>query len=119
MSCARLAAHSALRLRERARYPRRQLHDENRYGILNRDSLIDRRPQRSMKDRSYYFATAHPSPTYPPLEGSIDADVCVIGGGIAGCSTALNLAERGYRVVLLEGRHIGWGASGRSGGQAL
>jgi gamma-glutamylputrescine oxidase len=51
--------------------------------------------------------------------GSIEADVCVIGGGIAGCSTALNLAERGYRVVLLEGQHIGWGASGRSGGQAL
>jgi len=49
----------------------------------------------------------------------MDADVCVIGGGIAGCSTALNLAERGYRVALLEGQHIGWGASGRSGGQAL
>ena len=47
------------------------------------------------------------------------ADVCVVGGGIAGCSTALNLAERGYQVVLLEGRRVGWGASGRSGGQAI
>ena len=47
------------------------------------------------------------------------ADVCVVGGGIAGCSTALHLAERGYRVVLLEGSRIGWGASGRSGGQAI
>jgi gamma-glutamylputrescine oxidase len=49
----------------------------------------------------------------------VDADVCVVGGGIAGCSTALDLAERGYRVVLLEGHRIGWGASGRSGGQAI
>jgi gamma-glutamylputrescine oxidase len=43
----------------------------------------------------------------------------VIGGGIAGCSTALHLAERGYRVILLEAKRIGWGASGRSGGQAI
>jgi gamma-glutamylputrescine oxidase len=49
----------------------------------------------------------------------VAADVCVVGGGIAGCSTALNLAERGYRVVLLEGKRVGWGASGRSGGQAI
>ena len=72
-----------------------------------------------MKDRSYYSATAHPAPNHPQLQGAIDADVCVIGGGIAGCSTALNLAERGFRVALLEGQRIGWGASGRSGGQAL
>ena len=68
---------------------------------------------------SYYSATAHGSPTYAPLEGEVVADVCVVGGGIAGCSTALHLAEKGYRVVLLEGEHIGWGASGRSGGQAI
>ena len=69
--------------------------------------------------RSYYAATAHPAPLREPLRGDVTADVCVVGGGIAGCSTALNLAERGYRVVLLEGQRIGWGASGRSGGQAL
>ena len=69
--------------------------------------------------RSYYAASAHASPPRAPLRGDLTADVCVIGGGIAGCSTALNLAERGYKVVLLEGRRIGWGASGRSGGQAL
>jgi len=68
---------------------------------------------------SYYAATANPAPRRPRLQGDIEADVCVVGGGIAGCSTALNLAERGYRVVLLEGKRIGWGASGRSGGQAL
>jgi gamma-glutamylputrescine oxidase len=69
--------------------------------------------------QSYYAATAHPSPERPALAGSIDCDVCVIGGGIAGCSTALHLAERGYRVVLLEQNRIAWGASGRSGAQAI
>ncbi len=69
--------------------------------------------------RSYYAASANPAPRRAPLEGEATADVCVIGGGIAGCSTALHLAERGYRVVLLEGKRIAWGASGRSGGQAI
>ena len=69
--------------------------------------------------RSYYAASANAAPDRPALEGEIEADVCVIGGGIAGCSTALHLAERGYRVVLLEGKRVGWGASGRSGGQAI
>jgi gamma-glutamylputrescine oxidase len=68
---------------------------------------------------SYYAASANPAPLHPALEGDIDVDVCVIGGGIAGCSTALHLAERGYRVALLEAQRIGWGASGRSGGQAI
>ena len=69
--------------------------------------------------RSYYAATANPAPDRPPLEEDLRADVCVIGGGIAGCSAALELAERGYRVVLLEARRVGWGGSGRSGGQAI
>ena len=69
--------------------------------------------------RSYYAASAHPAPLREPLRGEVTADVCVVGGGIAGCSTALNLAERGYKVVLLEGKRIAWGASGRSGGQAI
>jgi gamma-glutamylputrescine oxidase len=68
---------------------------------------------------SYYAASANPAPDRPPLTGDIDADVCVVGGGIAGCATALFLAERGYRVVLLEGNRIAFGASGRSGGQAI
>jgi gamma-glutamylputrescine oxidase len=68
---------------------------------------------------SYYAATANPAPDRSALDADVEADVCVVGGGIAGCSTALHLAERGYRVVLLEGRRVGWGASGRSGGQAI
>ncbi|HWJ06274.1 MAG TPA: FAD-binding oxidoreductase [Steroidobacteraceae bacterium] len=68
---------------------------------------------------SYYAATANPTPARPPLTADMDVDVCVIGGGIAGCSTALHLANRGYRVALLEAQRIGWGASGRSGGQAI
>jgi len=68
---------------------------------------------------SYYGASAHPVLTRPSLAGTADCDVCVVGGGIAGCSVALHLAERGYRVVLLEEQCIGWGASGRSGGQAI
>ncbi|NAW35221.1 NAD(P)/FAD-dependent oxidoreductase [Halomonas alimentaria] len=55
----------------------------------------------------------------PPLEGEVRADVCVVGGGITGSSAALELAERGYSVVLLEAGEIGYGASGRSGGQIL
>ncbi len=68
---------------------------------------------------SYYAASANPAPDHPALTGDVEADVCVVGGGIAGCATALFLAERGYQVVLLEGHRIGFGASGRSGGQAI
>ncbi len=69
--------------------------------------------------RSYYAASAHPAPERTTLGHPIECDVCVVGGGIAGCSAALHLAERGYRVVLLEENRIGWGASGRSGAQAI
>jgi gamma-glutamylputrescine oxidase len=68
---------------------------------------------------SYYTASANSAPARPALTGDLEADVCVIGGGIAGCSTAIDLAERGFNVVLLEAKTIGWGASGRSGGQAI
>ena len=66
---------------------------------------------------SYYAASAHPAAERPRLTGALRADVCVVGGGFTGVSVALNLAERGYDVVLLEAERIGWGASGRNGGQ--
>ena len=65
---------------------------------------------------SYYAASANPAPVYPALEGTVEADICVIGAGYTGLSSALHLAERGYKVVVLEAERIGWGASGRNGG---
>jgi gamma-glutamylputrescine oxidase len=73
--------------------------------------------QRPEHVSSYYAATAVGAPDCPALRGAIEADVCVIGAGYTGISTALNLAERGYSVVVLEAERIGWGASGRNGGQ--
>jgi gamma-glutamylputrescine oxidase len=66
---------------------------------------------------SYYAATATPLPPFPPLQGETTADVCVVGGGYTGLSAALHLAERGFDVVLLEAHRVGFGASGRNGGQ--
>lgn len=68
---------------------------------------------------SYYQATRRVNFEAPALAADIETDTVVIGGGIAGVSAALNLAEAGHRVVLLEARTIGWGASGRNGGQVL
>ncbi len=66
---------------------------------------------------SYYTATAHPAPDHPKLEGDLRTDVVVIGAGYTGISAALELAQRGYEVVVLEAHRVGWGASGRNGGQ--
>ena len=68
---------------------------------------------------SYYAASSVPQPDYPVLTGEVTADVCVVGGGFSGLNTALELAERGFSVVLLEARKVGWGASGRNGGQLI
>lgn len=66
-----------------------------------------------------WAATAQSAPETPALDGDRDADVCIVGGGYAGLSAALHLAEAGTRVVLLEAREPGWGASGRNGGQVI
>ncbi len=66
---------------------------------------------------SYYAATATPLPGFPAAAGAMSCDVCVIGGGFTGLSAALHLAERGFDVVLLEAQRVGFGASGRNGGQ--
>ncbi|KES24443.1 MULTISPECIES: FAD-binding oxidoreductase [Pseudomonas] len=68
---------------------------------------------------SYYAATLNRRIQCPPLAGEEVADVCIIGGGFSGLNTAIELAERGFSVVLLEARKIGWGASGRNGGQLI
>ena len=65
---------------------------------------------------SWYAASANQSLNFSPLAGEVEADVCIVGGGYTGLSSALHLRERGYKVVLLEANRVGWGASGRNGG---
>jgi gamma-glutamylputrescine oxidase len=66
---------------------------------------------------SYYTASIHQESDYPPLQEEISVDVAIVGGGFTGVGTAVELAERGYRVAIVEANKIGWGASGRNGGQ--
>ena len=68
---------------------------------------------------SYYAATVNHVTDFPPLQGAQTTDVCVIGAGFTGISTALHLAERGYTVHVVEANRVGWGASGRNGGQMI
>jgi glycine/D-amino acid oxidase-like deaminating enzyme len=68
---------------------------------------------------SYYAATANDRREYSTLRGTVSADVCVIGAGFTGISTAICLAERGYEVCVVEANRVGWGASGRNGGQMI
>lgn len=68
---------------------------------------------------SYYDATAPRRTPRPPLQGELSVDVAVVGAGLAGLSAAIELAERGFRVAVLEARQAGAGASGRNGGQAI
>lgn len=68
---------------------------------------------------SYYAASSPPAVPHAPLAGDVQADVAVVGGGIAGLSAALHLTQRGYDVALLEANSVGYGASGRSGGQTI
>jgi len=68
---------------------------------------------------SYYAASAHTQPVRASLVGDLSFDICVVGAGFSGLSTALHLAEKGYQVAVVEGARIGWGASGRNGGQVV
>lgn len=68
---------------------------------------------------SYYAASVNHVTDYAPLRGDAKADVCVIGAGFTGVSTALHLAERGYDVRVVEANRVGWGATGRNGGQII
>ena len=68
---------------------------------------------------SYYAATVNDVTDFAPLRGEQSADICVIGAGFTGISTALFLSERGYNVHVVESNRVGWGASGRNGGQII
>jgi gamma-glutamylputrescine oxidase len=68
---------------------------------------------------SYYAASRTITRTPVQLAGEIEADICVVGAGYSGLSAALHLAEQGFKVVVVEGAAVGWGASGRNGGQIV
>ncbi len=72
-------------------------------------------PNQSHVD-SWYASSANQQLEFAPLKGEVDTDVCIIGGGYTGLSSAIHLRQRGYRVTLLEANRVGWGASGRNGG---
>lgn len=69
--------------------------------------------------QSYYAASANPVPARPELEGETQTDVCIIGAGYTGLSTALFLLENGFKVTVVEAAKVGFGASGRNGGQIV
>lgn len=74
---------------------------------------------RSLARHSWYAETASRRQDHRALHGEVRAEVAIVGGGLAGLSAALELAQRGRQVVLLEAQQLGWAASGRNGGQAL
>ena len=80
-------------------------------------NLLHINDRRGEYPASHYAATAAPLDRFPILKGQHRADVCVVGGGYTGLSAALHLAQRGYDVILLEAHRVGFGASGRNGGQ--
>lgn len=80
-------------------------------------NLLYANDQKGRYPESWYAATATELPAFEKLQGAQTVDVCVIGGGFTGLSSALHLAEKGYSVALVEAQRVGWGASGRNGGQ--
>lgn len=80
-------------------------------------NLLFSNDKRGTYPASWYAATARPPAPFPKLRGDARADVCVIGGGYTGLSAALHLAQQGVSVILLEAHRVGFGASGRNGGQ--
>ncbi|WP_116368352.1 NAD(P)/FAD-dependent oxidoreductase [Parahaliea mediterranea] len=77
---------------------------------------MTKHPQNQAHVDSWYAATANRQLAFPPLRGEVDADVCIIGGGYTGLSSAIHLRKLGFSVALLEANKVGWGASGRNGG---
>lgn len=75
------------------------------------------RRQAAARSPSYYTASINQESAYPVLQGTVQVDIAIIGAGFTGIATAVELAERGYSVAVVEANKVGWGASGRNGGQ--
>ena len=75
--------------------------------------------EEELTKNSYYAATASREQSFPALQVELGCDVAIVGAGFAGLSAAIELADRGFKVVVLEARQVGWGASGRNGGQVI
>ena len=75
--------------------------------------------EKELTKNSYYAATALREQHFTALQGDVDCDAAIVGGGFAGLSAAIELADRGYKVAVLEAHQVGWGASGRNGGQVI
>lgn len=88
-----------------------------RASVAERMNLLHANDRAGEYPPSYYAATAKGGVDYPTLRGEVQADVCIIGGGYLGLSAALHLAQKGVDVVVLEAHQVGFGASGRNGGQ--
>lgn len=80
-------------------------------------NLLHANDEHGVYPDSYYTASTSLLPPFPLAQGTLKTDVCIIGGGYSGLSCAIELKQRGYQVILLEAHRVGWGASGRNGGQ--
>ena len=80
-------------------------------------NLLDANDQLGQYPKSWYEASANPVGKFTQLKGDIRVDVCIIGAGYSGLSTALHLAKKGKNICVIEAHRVGWGASGRNGGQ--
>lgn len=80
-------------------------------------TALDPRTPAAERCPSYYSATLNQETQYPTLQGTHQVDVVIIGGGFTGVASAVELAERGLKVAIVESHKIGWGATGRNGGQ--
>lgn len=76
------------------------------------NARVQNTPRQDQHVASYYAASSHAQADHPALQGEVKVDVCVVGGGFSGLNTAIELAERGFSVALLEARKIGWGPAG-------
>ena len=89
------------------------------YGSTTLVPMSTSAEQRQEHTGSYYAATLNDPTLYPELKGSVQVDVAIVGAGFTGVASALSLAEAGYSVALVEANRVGWGATGRNGGQLI